>query len=119
MSKTTNTTAKKSTNTKSASAPAKVATAPVAEATPVTVVTEAVTNAAAEMIGTPAQLVARGVRLNGNPMSVPDFSHLRKFHFKTAIDAEGYVRKQPGVKGKPAEIVRLIPTQGFAYSFTA
>lgn len=69
-----------------------------------------------ELRGTPAQLVARGVRLNGWPLAVGDFAGLRKFHFKTAMDSAGYVQKIPGTKGKSAEIVQLLPAPGFEFS---
>jgi tRNA U34 5-carboxymethylaminomethyl modifying GTPase MnmE/TrmE len=76
-------------------------------------------NASEELKGTPAELVKRGVRLNGWPLAVSDFAGLRKFHFKTAIEAAGYVQKVPGTKGKSAEIVQLIPAQGFQFSLPA
>jgi hypothetical protein len=113
---------------KNASAPVKnpttAATATNENAAPAPVVVRANTAPAAPesigLVGTPEQLIARRIHLNGKPMAATDFANLKKFHFKTVISVDDYVPKAPGVKGKSTEIVKLTSdVQGFAFSFPA
>ena len=105
-------TANTDTNMSADAAPANN-TAPDA---PVASAPRSISEASNELKGTPAELVAKGVRLNGRLLAVSDIASLRKFHYKTVLDSAGYVEKVPGTKGKPAEIVQLLPAPGFQFS---
>lgn len=68
------------------------------------------------LVGTAAEIVASGVRLNGKPMDANAITVLRKFHFGTALSVEGYVERPQGQKGKPAEILKLSDAPGFSFT---
>lgn len=102
-------------------------TAPVAasveatvEAAPAVVVgTSAVSESIKALKGTPSELIAAGILLNGTPMDAGSFTFLRKYQFKKAIETAGYMPKPKGQKGKAQEIVQLINNDLHAFSFPA
>lgn len=115
MAKTTNTAPKNDSAVTAAALVVETPTAPVASAKPA----KAAVIPALANIGTPAALVAAGVKLNGMRLDVGTFAVLRKHHFNTAIKVNGYAEKPQGQKGKAAEIVELINAPGFEFTFAS
>lgn len=109
MSKTQNA-AKTEANKTEAAAPVKAArTAPAAKKT-------STVSKAVALVGTPAELIAAGVTLNGQAIDGPAITFLRKHFYKKAIDTNGYMPKPQGQKGKSVEIVELLNAPGFEFA---
>lgn len=65
--------------------------------------------------GTPAELMAAGVTLNGHAIDAGTITVLRKHFFGEAIAVAGYAPKPQGQKGKATEIVELKNAAGFQF----
>lgn len=105
MSKTNN--AAKSENTAVAAAPVKAPRKSTAKT--------AAAAAVSGLKGTPAELMAAGVTLNGHPIDAGTITVLRKHFFGEAIAVAGYAPKPQGQKGKSTEIVELKNAAGFQF----